>query len=86
MAGQVPLERLVGLAIDEADQALVGNRLADLGGAGLLDLWLGGCCGPSEADKGGVRGRDQSWQLADLHMVVGHVGRYDAGGLTDDKL
>jgi hypothetical protein len=40
VAGQVALQRLVGLAVDEADDPVVPDRLADLGRARLLDLGL----------------------------------------------
>ncbi len=39
VARQVALERLVGLAVDEADEPVGADRLSDLGSARLVRLW-----------------------------------------------
>ena len=80
---QVPLERLVGLAVDEADQGIRPDRLADLCRGRLLDSRFGRRVGSSaltKAGKCGVDTRDEGRQLGHRNVVVRHVRGDDVIG------
>ena len=62
--GEMALERLVGLSIDEAHEAVMGDRLADLSRGRLLHFNLGRFVRRARTDKTSVYGRNQIGQPA----------------------
>lgn len=87
MSREMALERLVDLAVDEADEPVRPHGAADLRCAWHLVLQARMLCfcgqPPSQrvqARKSCVSASDQSRKLADRYGVLGDVGRYDFGG------
>jgi hypothetical protein len=78
VGAQVALERLVGLAVDEAGDAVVSDRLADLSGRWLLDFSVRShsTCAAFGAQTGNcsMHPRNQGWQFGWRDRVIRDVG------------
>ncbi len=81
--GQVTLERLVRLAVDEGDQRVRGDRLLDLRGRRLLDFFFLRSLRRRQAGERRMHLRDQGRKLGRRERVVRDIGRDEIGGEFD---
>lgn len=81
MHSEMRLQRLVRLAVNERDQGIWRDRLADLGDGRLRDLWHG--CGRStrhtERHEFGIDRREKTWEFGNGNPVIRDVGGNDFG-------